>query len=214
MRAKNLSNRSNINLAVILLVVALFFSQLAVPVGASDHLFFGKKDSSKKRMDTMSKNPIVEMDTTKGVIKIEIFKEEAPITSNNFLDLVQRNFYNNLTFHRYEPGFCIQGGDPTGTGRGGIVDPNTQRERTIQLEVSPKLRHSEAGMLAMARSNNPDSASSQFYFTLGPASHLDGGYAIFGKVIDGLSVVKELRKGDKMTKVFVLADAHKQSASK
>ena len=162
----------------------------------------------------MSKNPIVEMDTNKGVIKIEIFKGEAPITSDNFLDLVQRGFYNNLTFHRYEPGFCIQGGDPKGTGTGGFIDPATGRERTIQLEVSPKLRHSEAGMVAMARSSNPNSASSQFYFTLGPASHLDGGYAVFGKVIDGLSVVKELRRGDKMTKVFVLAEAHKQSASK
>jgi cyclophilin family peptidyl-prolyl cis-trans isomerase len=149
------------------------------------------------------------MDTTKGIIKIEIFADEAPITSKNFLDLVGRNFYNGLTFHRYEPGFCIQGGDPRGNGTGGFVDPDTGRERTIPLEVTPKLKHSEAGVLAMARSNNPNSASSQFYFTLGPASFLDGQYAVFGKVTDGLSVVKELRKGDKMTKVFVLQEAHK-----
>ncbi len=65
-----------------------------------------------------------------------------PITSKNFLDLVGRGFYNGLSFHRYEPGFCLQGGDPKGNGRGGFVDPATGRERTIPLEVTPKLRHS------------------------------------------------------------------------
>jgi len=155
-----------------------------------------------------SKNPVVEMDTSKGLIKIEIFKDNAPITSENFLDLVGRGFYNGLSFHRYEPGFCVQGGDPQGNGRGGFVDPATGKERTITLEVTPKLRHSEAGMVAMARSNNPNSASSQFYFTLGPATFLDGQYAVFGKVISGLEVVKELRQGDKMDKVSVLAEAH------
>lgn len=154
-------------------------------------------------------DPVVVMETTKGTIKIQVFKNDAPTTSANFLDLVQKGFYNGLGFHRYEPGFCLQGGDPKGNGSGGYVDPATGRERTIPLEIAPNHKHSEAGMLAMARSQNPDSASSQFYFTLGPASHLDGGYAIFGKVIDGLNVVKELRKGDKMTKVSVLEAAKK-----
>jgi peptidyl-prolyl cis-trans isomerase B (cyclophilin B) len=154
-------------------------------------------------------NPTVEMSTTKGTIKIEIFTDEAPITSKNFIDLVQRGFYDGLTFHRYEPGFCVQGGCPRGTGTGGFADPTTGRERTIPLEVTPKLKHSEAGIVAMARSNNPNSASSQFYFTLGPASFLDGQYAVFGKVIDGLNVVKELRKGDQMTKVSVMAQTAK-----
>jgi cyclophilin family peptidyl-prolyl cis-trans isomerase len=155
------------------------------------------------------KNPTVEMETTKGKVKIEIFLDEAPITAKNFIDLVQRGFYNGLTFHRYEPGFCVQGGCPRGTGTGGFVDPATSRERTIPLEVTPKLKHNEAGVVAMARSNNPNSASSQFYFTLGPASFLDGQYAVFGKVIDGLSIVQELRKGDKMEKVSIMAEAHK-----
>jgi cyclophilin family peptidyl-prolyl cis-trans isomerase len=144
------------------------------------------------------------MDTNKGTIKIEIFKNEAPITASNFLDLVNRGFYNGLTLHRYEPGFCIQGGDPKGTGTGGFIDPQSGRERTIQLEVKPNLKHSSAGIIAMARSNDPNSASSQFYFTLGPANFLDMQYAVFGKVVDGLNVVKELRKGDKMTKVSLL----------
>lgn len=203
---KLMDNLGKISIVVSLMVI-IIAGQAMLSADAS--LPFGKKDSTKKRTDMTSKNPTVEMDTNKGTIKIEIFAEDAPVTSNNFLDLVGRGFYNGLTFHRYEPGFCIQGGDPRGTGTGGFVDPTTGRERTIPLEVSPKLKHSEAGVIAMARSTNPNSASSQFYFTLGPASFLDGQYAVFGKVIDGLSVVKELRKGDKMTKVFVLTEVHK-----
>src|SRR5882672_9076600 len=84
----------------------------------------------------MSNDPTVVVETTKGTIKIQVFKNDAPITANNFLDLVQRGFYNGLTFHRYEPGFVIQGGCPKGTGTGGFVDPSTKRERRIKLEVS------------------------------------------------------------------------------
>jgi peptidyl-prolyl cis-trans isomerase B (cyclophilin B) len=162
-----------------------------------------------KKTNMTNSDPTVVMETTKGTIKIRVYKNDAPITAGNFLDLVQRGFYNGLTFHRYEPGFCLQGGDPEGTGRGGFVDPATHRERTIKLEINPNLKHSEAGMVAMARSSDPNSASSQFYFTLGPASHLDGGYAVFGKVVEGLNVVKELRAGDKMTKVSMLETATK-----
>jgi cyclophilin family peptidyl-prolyl cis-trans isomerase len=164
-----------------------------------------QKQKGNKQMN----DPIVLMETSKGPIKIEIFKNDAPITSSNFLDLVQKGFYNGLAFHRYEPGFCLQGGDPKGNGTGGYVDPSTNRERTIPLEIAPNHKHSEAGMVAMARTNDPNSASSQFYFTLGPASFLDGQYAVFGKVVDGLNVVKELRKGDKMIKVSVLETAKK-----
>jgi peptidyl-prolyl cis-trans isomerase B (cyclophilin B) len=153
--------------------------------------------------------PTVVMETTKGTIKIRVYKNDAPITAGNFLDLVQRGFYDGLTFHRYAAGFVIQGGDPQGTGHGGFIDPATHRERTIKLEINPNLKHSEAGIVAMARSDDPNSASSQFYITLGPASHLDGGYAAFGKVVEGLNVVKELRVGDKMTKVSMLETAAK-----
>jgi len=162
-----------------------------------------------KKNNMTNADPIVVMETNKGTIKIKVFKTEAPITGGNFLDLVQRGFYNNLTFHRYEQGFVIQGGDPQGVGTGGFVDPSTGRERTIKLEIIPGLRHSEAGMVAMARSNDPDSASSQFYITLAPCSNLDGGYAVFGKVVEGLNTVKELRQGDKMTKVSMLEPATK-----
>ena len=154
-------------------------------------------------------DPVVVMDTTKGTIKVQIHQNAAPKTADNFLDLVGREFYNGLTFHRYEPGFCIQGGCPKGTGTGGFTDPVSKRERCIPLEVSPALKHDTAGVLAMARANDPNSASSQFYFTLDAAKFLDMQYAVFGKVIEGLDVVLKLRQGDKMNKVYMLAPATK-----
>lgn len=160
----------------------------------------------------MTADPVVVLETTKGTIKVQIYKTDAPISANNFLDLVGRGFYNGLTFHRYEPGFCIQGGCPKGTGTGGFVDPATGKERRIQLEVNtgnPNLRHNTAGVMAMARANDPNSASSQFYFTLGDASFLDGQYAVFGRVLEGLDAVKALRANDKMNKVSVLETAQR-----
>jgi cyclophilin family peptidyl-prolyl cis-trans isomerase len=154
-------------------------------------------------------DPVVVLDTTKGTIKVRIYKDEVPKTAANFLDLVKRGFYNGLTFHRYEPGFCIQGGCPKGTGTGGFMDPETKKERRIPLEVSKELKHSEAGVIAMARSNDPNSASSQFYFTLDPANFLDMQYAVFGKVTEGLDVVKSLRVGDVMKNVQVLEQVAK-----
>ena len=135
-------------------------------------------------------------DTTKGPIVVALAEDDAPLTTANFIELAQEGFYDGLTFHRYEPNFVIQGGDPDGNGMGGS-------EKTIPLEISPKLRHDSAGVLAMARSSDPDSASSQFYFTLAPASFLDDGYAAFGKVTSGLDAVLALRKGDKMNTVTI-----------
>ena len=141
------------------------------------------------------------LETTKGNITIELYEDLAPITAGNFIDLVERSYYNGLTFHRYEPGFVIQGGCPDGIGTGGFTDPQTGRERRIKLEVSPQLKHGPAGAVAMARSSNPDSASSQFYITLGAAPFLDLQYAVFGRVTDGMDAVMQLRAGDSMTLV-------------
>jgi len=143
-------------------------------------------------------NRKVKIVTNKGEITVELYEDKAPITAGNFLDLVNRGFYDGLSFHRYEPGFVIQGGDPKGNGSGGFIDPQTGRERTIKLEVSGDLKHGDAGALAMARTQVPDSASSQFYITLGRADFLDNQYAVFGRVVDGLDTVKSLRAGDKM----------------
>src|SRR5262249_20271102 len=89
------------------------------------------------------------IETNKGVITIELYEDKAPITAGNFSDLIQRGFYDGLTFHRYEPNFVIQGGDPLGNGTGGFTDPQTGRERRIKLEVSRELPHGEAGAVAM-----------------------------------------------------------------
>ena len=141
------------------------------------------------------------IETNKGPITIELYEDQVPITAGNFIDLVERGFYNGLKFHRYEPGFVIQGGDPRGNGTGGFVDPQTGRERRIKLEVTPELTHGGAGGVAMARSQDPNSASCQFYITLGPAAFLDMNYAVFGRVVDGMDAVKQLRAGDSMTSV-------------
>ncbi|HEU4390268.1 MAG TPA: peptidylprolyl isomerase [Blastocatellia bacterium] len=149
-------------------------------------------------------NRKVVIETNKGAITIEVYEDKAPITAGNFLDLVGRGFYDGLTFHRYEPGFVIQGGDPAGNGTGGFTDPQTGRERRIKLEVSPELKHGEAGGVAMARSQNPDSASCQFYITLGPAAFLDMNYAVFGRVTDGMDAVRQIRAGDRMTSAKII----------
>ncbi|MCB1237627.1 MAG: peptidylprolyl isomerase [Verrucomicrobiae bacterium] len=135
--------------------------------------------------------------TNKGDIKIVLFAKKAPVTAANFLNLAKRGYYDGVTFHRVEPGFVIQGGDPDGTGRGG---PGY----TIELEVSPDLLHHSAGVLSMARKPDPNSAGSQFFITLDKTPHLDGGYAVFGEVTEGLDVVQKIAVGDKMTSVEVL----------
>jgi cyclophilin family peptidyl-prolyl cis-trans isomerase len=197
----------------LLLVVAAVVALIGVLVNCMNVSWAATPDKHKvligKSTKMTTNEPVVVMETNKGTIKIEVFKSEAPITSNNFLDLVQRKFYDGLSFHRVEPGFVVQGGDPKGNGTGGFIDPATHKERTIALETKPNLKHNAAGIVAMARSNDPNSASSQFYITLGPASFLDGGYAVFGKVIEGIDVVKQLKVGDKMTKVSMLETANK-----
>src|SRR5262245_41016594 len=94
------------------------------------------------------------IDTNKGPITIELYEDKTPITAGHFIDLIQKGFYNGLGFHRYEPGFVIQGGCPLGNGTGGFTDPSTGRERRIKLEVSPELKHGDPGAVAMARSQN------------------------------------------------------------
>jgi peptidyl-prolyl cis-trans isomerase B (cyclophilin B) len=148
-------------------------------------------------------NRSAQLETSKGTIKIELYEDKAPITAGNFIDLVQRGFYDGLGFHRYEPGFVIQGGCPKGTGTGGFIDSQTGKERRIKLEVTPELKHGDAGGVAMARSQDPNSASSQFYITLGPAAFLDNNYAVFGRVTAGLDAAKQLRAGDKITKATI-----------
>lgn len=145
---------------------------------------------------------IVTIATKKGTIRFRLYEKEAPVTTANFVGLAQKGFYDGLTFHRVEPGFVIQGGDPKGNGTG-------DSGQTIPLEIAPNLKHDGPGVVAMARSQAPNSASCQFYITLGAAPHLDGGYAVFGRVIEGQKVVDQIAVGDKMDKVTVDAAAQK-----
>lgn len=167
--------------------------------------------------------------TVKGKpITIEVDGTNAPVTGGNFVDLVKRGVYTGTTFHRVEPGFVVQGGDPLSKlktpsaplGTGSFIDPKTQRPRYIPLEIlpegasqpvygktlktagetqPPKLKHVR-GAVAMARSMLPDSASSQFYVALSNSATapLDGDYAVFGRVVSGMDVVDTIRIGDKI----------------
>ena len=130
---------------------------------------------------------LVQMDIANyGTIMLELYSDVAPITVANFVKLVKEGFYDGLTFHRIISGFMIQGGDPKGNGTGGSAE--TIKGEFSQNGVDNPLKH-ERGVISMARSSNPDSASSQFFIMHEDAPHLDGAYAAFGRVISGIEVV-------------------------
>lgn len=146
----------------------------------------------------MEKNPIAKMTMENGgVIEIELSPSEAPITVENFVNLVNQGFYNGLTIHRIVPGFVIQGGDPMGNGMGGS-DKKIKGEFS-ENGVANNLKHTK-GVISMARAFDPDSASSQFFIVLETSPmvsySLDGKYAGFGKVILGMDVVDEIAKAE------------------
>ena len=138
----------------------------------------------------MAQNPIVTFTMENGdVIKAELYPEAAPISVNNFISLIQKNFYDGLIFHRVIKGFMIQGGDPEGTGMGG---PGYSIKGEFAYNgVKNDLKHT-AGVLSMARSMMPNSAGSQFFIMHKDAPHLDGQYAAFGKVIEGMENVNKI----------------------
>ena len=135
-------------------------------------------------------NPIVTFTMENGdVMKAELYPEIAPTSVNNFVNLVQKGFYDGLIFHRVIAGFMIQGGDPEGTGMGG---PGYGiKGEFAQNGFANDLKHS-AGVLSMARSMMPNSAGSQFFIMHKDAPHLDGAYAAFGKIIEGMDVVNKI----------------------
>ena len=136
-------------------------------------------------------NPIVKIEMENGgVITAELYPEKAPNTVANFVNLVESGFYNGLIFHRVIPGFMIQGGDPQGTGMGG-PGYSIKGEFARNGFRENNLRHTR-GVLSMARSMMPNSAGSQFFIMHANAPHLDGDYAAFGKVTDGLDVVDQI----------------------
>jgi len=142
------------------------------------------------------KDPMVTIKTEKGVIVMKLLKEDAPKHVENFIKLTKKGFYNGLTFHRVEPGFVVQGGDPQGNGTGG---PGY----TIPAEI--KAKHVDGAAARLGDMANPErkSSGSQFYICMGPQSFLDGAYTVFGQVVEGMDVVKKIQKGDKMLSVTV-----------
>ena len=199
-------------------------------------LAIAKENKSNKEMSNnlpqlegMAK---VELQVNGSPIIIEINGTEAPTTAGNFVDLVSQGVYDGLVFHRVVPGFVAQGGDPQGKdpnfrgqlGTGGFTDPATGSERRIPLEIKLKgedkptyskakllgsnvvLKH-DRGVIAMARSMMPDSASSQFYIALDDLPSLDGDYAVFGKVLDGMDIVDSIKQGDRIESAKVTEGA-------
>jgi peptidyl-prolyl cis-trans isomerase B (cyclophilin B) len=140
----------------------------------------------------MAQNPMVTFEMENGkVFKAELYPEIAPNTVNNFISLVNKGFYDGIIFHRVIPGFMIQGGDPQGIGIGG---PGYCIGGEFSMNgFKNDLKH-DRGVLSMARTNMPNSAGSQFFIMVAPAPYLDGSYAGFGKVIEGMDVVDEIVK--------------------
>ena len=145
-----------------------------------------KADTSLPPADPNKKNSLAVFETSMGTFKVELFEDKAPRTAQNFISLVTKGFYNGLIFHRVIDGFMIQGGDPKGNGTGGpgYVIPD---------EFHKDLKHTGAGILSMANAG-PNTGGSQFFITLDATPWLDGKHAIFGKVVEGLDVVKAIGK--------------------
>jgi len=139
-------------------------------------------------MINRDKQYIARLETEKGEVVLQLYADKAPLTVNSFVFLARQGWFDNITFHRVLPGFVAQTGDPSGTGQGnpGYI---------FQNEIDPSLKFDQAGLVAMANSG-PDSNGSQFFITYGPAPHLDGGYTIFGKVLNGMDVVEQLTPRD------------------
>ena len=141
------------------------------------------------------KKYIATIETVKGTIRAELYPNLAPKHVNSFVFLACQGYFDGLNFHRYEPGFVIQGGDPNGNGSGG---PG------YRLPAEFNSTKHTAGILSMARTNDPNSAGSQFFIMLGNSPHLDNQYTVFGKVIEGMEVVNQIRARDGISKVTVV----------
>ena len=159
--------------------------------------------------DDKAPNRIAVLETSLGTIKFKLHEDKAPVTTANFIKLAESNFYNGLIFHRVIKGFVMQTGCPQGTGMGGSG-------QTIKLEIDKDLRHIN-GAVGMARSANPNSASSQFYICDGAQHSLDGSYAVFSQVTEGMDVVRAIasvstKPGDKPVKNVVMTKVSIESA--
>ncbi len=192
------------SIIIILLTVSVVFA-----IGQEK----SKKQKEKKMELKAISNPVVIMETSMGIIEIELFVKETPKTVENFIGLTKKGYYNGIIFHRVIANFMIQGGDPTGTGRGG----ESIWGKPFEDEVSPKLKHDGPGILSMANAG-PNTNGSQFFITLVPTPHLDGRHSVFGKVVKGMDVVQAIGKvettkpGDRPKKDVVMQKVYLKDA--
>ena len=175
--------------------VLLLSSLLVLGLGAQAEEPKTKQDQPEKKEASVSDIRII-MKTSKGDIEGTLFASKVPLTCANFLNLATRGYYDGITFHRVIPDFMIQGGDPTGTGRGG---PGYKFED----EIDRSLKHETGGMFSMANAG-PNTNGSQFFVTHVPTPWLDGKHAVFGKVTKGQDVVDAIKAGDTITKIEIL----------
>ncbi|WP_267383328.1 peptidylprolyl isomerase [Cyanobacterium sp. uoEpiScrs1] len=238
---KKLLQRWSTILACLILVSGLFLTGCSSPsatssdANTSENSIQSILNDQDNQLDMDNYVPrlegkaIVEMIIKGSPVTIEVNGEDAPVTAGNFIDLVDRGFYNGLTFHRVvkdpQP-FVAQGGDPQGTGTGSFVDPDSKKTRYVPLEIkldgdekpiygralgrqgasvkkTVVLPHTR-GAVAMARSQMPDSASSQFYFALSDLAFLDGDYAVFAYVTQGMDTIDNIEQGDHIDSAKVI----------
>jgi len=215
----------------VMLVFTVFLtgcSAISSPESSQNNPETSENNVTMSNLPQLNGKATVEFTVKGSPIVMELNGDLAPITAGNFVDLVQRKFYDGLTFHRVvkEPQpFVVQGGDPKGNGTGGFVNPETGQKRSIPLEIvpaeseepiygktlkqagiekSPALKH-DRGVLSMARSQMPNSASSQFFITLAELPFLDGDYAVFGEVTSGMDVVDTIQQGDRIESAKVVS---------
>lgn len=197
------SNSRKFMMLFILLSLLLSISGCSTKLKSGENT--SKSEEKKQAEDTLKdkNNPIVTIEMEDGAkIKVELYPKVAPNTVKNFISLIQKDFYNGLIFHRVIPKFMIQGGDPNGTGMGG--PGYAIKGEFTENGFQNSLKH-QRGVISMARSSDPNSGGSQFFIMVADASSLDGKYASFGKVIEGLDEVDKIvaaprNKADKPSK--------------
>ena len=188
-------------IGVIILLVVIVIAAVMIPQKNEEskkkeeklmNINYDIEGNEAKLDDYDTENPVVAMYIENyGSVVMELYPDVAPNTVNNFISLVKSGFYDNNTFHRLVPGFVLQGGDPDGTGTGG--PGYSIKGEFTNNGFENNLKHTK-GVISMARSNDKDSAGSQFFIMLGTSTYLDGDYAAFGKVIAGMDNVERIEK--------------------
>lgn len=179
-------------------VLIFIFVTCILLTGCEDKTLLGIdfNNGNETTLNYNTENPVIAMNIKNyGAIVMELYPDIAPNTVNNFISLVKSGFYDNNNFHRLEPGFVLQGGDPNGNGTGG-PGYHIQGEFTSN-NFKNDLKHTK-GIVSMARSSLPNSAGSQFFIMLGTKESLDGNYAAFGKIIDGMNIIEKIEKNEEV----------------